>query len=210
MGAYLIWKSPGRWKLAFAAAIMVPVLLMFMPSTWYSRMDTIGSYEQDASAMGRINAWWFAFNVAKDRPLVGGGFGTFNPELFERFAPVPEDFHDAHSIYFEVLAEQGFVGLTLFLLLWWFVFSSCRAVDSLTKGRQELQWAANLCRMVQVSLFGYAVSGAFLGMAYFDLVYCLIAIVVLTRSLVEQHLVEAQAFSAEMRPAPFAPAPRVS
>ena len=80
---------------------------------------------------------------------MGGGFGTFRPELFERFAPNPQDFHDAHSIYFEVLAEQGFVGLAFFLLLGWFVFASCRRVASLTKGQPELQWAANLCSMVQ-------------------------------------------------------------
>jgi probable O-glycosylation ligase (exosortase A-associated) len=190
MGSFLIWKSPGRWRLALAAIVLVPVLWMFMPSSWHARMDTIGSYEQDGSALGRINAWWFAFNLAKDHPLTGGGFSTFTPELFEQYAPDPDDFHDAHSIYFEVLAEQGFVGFGLFMLLGWLVFASCRRVASLTRDRPDLDWARTLCSMVQVSLVGYAVAGAFLGLAYFDLVYHLVALVVLTRALVEDELAQ--------------------
>ena len=188
MGLFLVWKSQGRWKMLFAALLLMPVLWVFMPSSWHARMSTISSYEQDSSALGRINAWWFAFNIAKERPLIGGGFATFTEELFQRYAPNPEDVHDAHSIYFEVLGEQGFVGLVLFLLLGLFTFQSAQWVIKNARGPPELRWAGNLVAMVQVSLIGYAVSGAFLGLAYFDLVYHLIVIVVLTRSCVEQAL----------------------
>ena len=66
---------------------------MFLPQKYIGRIRTIQTYEQDASAMGRINAWYFALNLAKDRPLVGGGFEAFTPELFERYAPEPEVVH---------------------------------------------------------------------------------------------------------------------
>jgi len=72
-----------------------------MPDAWMQRMGTIKTYEQDGSAMGRINAWHFAFNLALDRPIVGGGFETFQPDLFLKYAPEPENYHDSHSIYFE-------------------------------------------------------------------------------------------------------------
>ena len=64
-------------------------LLSFMPDTWYDRMNTIESYEEDTSAMGRINAWHFAFNLAIDKPLVGGGFQAFTRESFFTHAPIP-------------------------------------------------------------------------------------------------------------------------
>ncbi len=80
-------------------------------------MWTIRDYQEDSSSMGRINAWHFAANLAADRPVVGGGFQVFTPELFQKYAPNPTDFHDAHSIYFESLAEQGYVGLALFVLI---------------------------------------------------------------------------------------------
>jgi probable O-glycosylation ligase (exosortase A-associated) len=202
MAAYLIWKSPGRIKMLLAAGILVPILWAFMPESWHSRMDTIGNYEQDGSAMGRINAWWFAFNLAKDEPLSGGGFGTFTPELFQRYAPNPQDFHDAHSIYFEVLGEQGFVGFLLFMLLGWLVMRTGPWIAARTRHRPDLEWARNLGAMIQVSLVGYAVSGAFLGLAYFDLFYHLVVIVVVTRALVEDALRQPQAEASVLAPMP--------
>jgi hypothetical protein len=41
------------------------------------------------------------------------------------------------------------------------------------------KWASDLAAMIQVSLIGYAVGGAFLGLAYFDLPYHLMIIVLL-------------------------------
>ena len=141
--------------------------------------------------MGRINAWHFAFNLALDRPLIGGGFGAFDRRLFRIYAPEPENFHDAHSIYFEVLGEQGFVGLGLFLLLLFLAWRSGSKIIRLTKDREDMVWANNLAAMVQVSLAGYIVGGAFLGLAYFDLLYHLIAILVLTKTVINKQLEEA-------------------
>ena len=89
---------------------------MVMPQQWYDRMATISNYEQDPSAMGRINSWHMAFNLAKDRPL-GAGFESFRDAMFAMYAPDPGDVHDSHSIYFQVLGHHGFLGLFLFLLL---------------------------------------------------------------------------------------------
>lgn len=72
----------------------------------------------DELVMGRINAWWTCFNVAMDRPLVGGGFDMYTPEVFAKYAPKPNDLHSSHSIYFQNLGEHGFAGLALFLLMW--------------------------------------------------------------------------------------------
>ena len=62
------------------------------------------------SVAGRFNAWWFAWNVALDRPIVGGGLGVFNEELFQIYAPVPEDFHVALKASLEA---AGVLGITI-------------------------------------------------------------------------------------------------
>jgi len=181
MTVMLVGKTRRRFILLL---LMGPVLYagyQFMPESWHDRMETIETYQQDQSAMGRINAWRFAFNLAKNRPLVGGGNQAFTPDLFARYAPDPDDVHDAHSIYFEVLAEHGFVGLTLFLLLAWFTWRTCSLVAKQARPYPEGQWMADLAGMLQVSLVGFATSGAFLGLAYFDLYYHLIALVVLLK-----------------------------
>jgi probable O-glycosylation ligase (exosortase A-associated) len=186
MGAFLVLKSRNRWKAIWAVIVIAPLLFVFMPSSWHERIGTIETYDQDKSAMGRINAWWFAVHLAEDRPLVGGGFSTFSDRLFPIYAPNPTDVHDAHSIYFEVLGEQGFVGLAFFLGVGFAAVASCRRIRRLTENRPDLQWARDLGAMAQVSLVGFAVSGAFLGLAYFDLPWNLMLIIVLTRLLVEQ------------------------
>ena len=116
MGAFLWLKSKEKLAIGLALVLVVPVLLLAMPSQWHERMDTIKEYKADASAMGRVNAWHMATNLALDRPL-GGGFQIYDAGVFARYAPVPEDIHAAHSIYFQVLGEHGFIGLFLYLAL---------------------------------------------------------------------------------------------
>ena len=179
--AYLVINSRKKVVLVPILAVLVVGGLSFMPDKYFNRINTINTYEEDGSAMGRINAWYYAFNLAKDRPVVGGGFSSFDPKLFYIYAPEPEDFHDAHSIYFEVLGEHGFVGLGIFLMLGVIALQYGRQVRKLTKERDDLKWAYDLSSMIQVSLIGYAVGGAFLGLAYFDLYYHLISLLLLTR-----------------------------
>lgn len=186
MGGFLLLKSRKKGAILVVLLIALPATLAIFPEKWFERIETIAEYDQDASALGRINAWWFAYNVASERPVVGGGYGAFNPDLFTRYAPVPDDYHDAHSIYFEVLGEHGFTGLALFLLLGWLSFRSASGTMSRARDRPDLRWAYDLAAMVQVAIIGYAVGGAFLGLAYFDLYYHLVAIALLTRMLVER------------------------
>jgi probable O-glycosylation ligase (exosortase A-associated) len=156
-----------------------------MPQAWYDRMNTIKTYEHDASSMGRINAWWVAFNVAKDR-VTGGGMDMFRPPTFERYAPNPDNVHDVHSIYFEQMGEQGFIGLCMFLTLGLMNWMRCNQIKRFAKKDPGRKWAGDLAAMIQVSMIGYATAGAFLGMSYFDLYYHLIAITVLVWTVVNQ------------------------
>ena len=193
MFIFMWFKSPHKGKLTLVALAFIPVLLQFMPDEWFNRMGTISEYEQDDSAMGRINAWWFAYYLALDHPFVGGGFICFRPSLFLQYAPDPDEFHDAHSIYFEVLGEQGFVGLFLFLLLGVLALRTGTWIIKHAGRFEELRWARDLAAMVQVSLIGYAVGGAFLGLAYFDLYYNFIAMLAALRLLVTRHMAGEQA-----------------
>ena len=177
----------GRHKMVTGTAIMIcaPLFLLFMPERWSARMDTIGDYQADDSAMGRINAWHMAYNLARDR-FFGGGFEIAEPSTFFMYAPNPTDIHAAHSIYFQVLGEHGFVGLALYLLLGWLTWRGTVAIARASARREDLAWASNLAMMLQASIIGFAVGGAFLSLLYFDVPYYLMAAVVATRLLVTQ------------------------
>lgn len=179
MGLFLWLKSRNKIVTGFYIVIAVAITAAVMPQSWYDRMNTIKSYQEDQSAQGRINAWYTAFNVAKDR-ITGGGFDTFQPPTFRQYAPNPWNVHDVHSIYFEVMGEQGFIGFGLFMLLWLLAWLRARQIIKRCKDDPDKKWASDLAAMIQVSLVGYAVAGAFLGMSHFDLPYHLMVILVLT------------------------------
>lgn len=180
----VLWlKSQNKAPLGVLLAMAVPLLVLLMPSQWHERIDTINTYEEDSSAMGRINAWRMAFNLANDRPL-GGGFEIYDGQVFARYAPIPLDVHAAHSIYFQVLGEHGWIGLALYLTLGVMVWRTGGAIVRQAAGVAELEWAVRLATMLQVSLVGFAVGGAFLSLAYFDVPYLIMAAMVATRIIV--------------------------
>ena len=185
-GCFLWLKS--KSKLALGGAILVGILVAipFMPEQWFDRMETIKTYEQDTSAMGRINSWTVAVNIANDR-ITGGGFGHWSEYTFALYAPFPEDVHDAHSIYFEVLGELGYPGLLIFLLILYNIWFGAKnnvkksiAINS-SEPESNVLWIEQLNRMLQVSLIAYMSGGAFLGLAYWDLPYHILALVICSK-----------------------------
>ena len=154
-------------------------------------METVRDYEQDDSAMRRIIAWQTAFNIAKDRFPVGGGFEWHGAATSAKYSPVPEEVLVAHSIYFQVLGSVGFVGLALFLLFWVLVWRQCGWIRRKTRDHPDLRWAFTLASMTQVSLVGYAVGGAFLDLAFWDLPYYLYAAIAVAQYIVRRELAPA-------------------
>ncbi|MES1981084.1 MAG: putative O-glycosylation ligase, exosortase A system-associated [Pseudomonadota bacterium] len=185
--ALLLWTRVNQKAVFGALIIMVALAIVsFMPDSWHSRMGTISEYKQDDSAQGRINAWHMTWNLASDR-FFGGSFDIYNSANFEQYAPDPVDIHAAHSIYFQVLGEHGFVGLALFLLMWFLTWRWAGWLRVNAKSSPETEWASVLGSMIQVSLIGYAVGGSFLSLAYFDLPYNLLVLAVITRRWVEHY-----------------------
>ena len=178
MGLFLWLKSRNKIVTGIYMAVAVGIMASVMPQAWYDRMNTIETYEQDQSAQGRINAWHTAFNVAKSR-ITGGGFEMWRPPVFRQYAPDPFNVRDVHSIYFEIMGEQGFIGFGLFMLLGLMAWIRARQIIVRCKNDPDRKWASDLAAMIQVSLVGYAAGGAFLGMGYFDLPYHLMIVLVL-------------------------------
>jgi probable O-glycosylation ligase (exosortase A-associated) len=190
----LLWlKSRHKMALAIGIIVVGVPMLKFMPSEWNERMQTIettDTEDMDASARGRLNAWGFAINLVEDRPLIGGGFRVFISPAFALYAPDARNRHDAHSIYFEVLGEHGIPGLLIFLGLGICTWLTARSVAHHARAIPELAWMSDMVSMVQVGLAGFAVGGAFAGLAFFDLPYHMMAIIVICKVLLHAKLRE--------------------
>ncbi|MCC7547524.1 MAG: putative O-glycosylation ligase, exosortase A system-associated [Burkholderiales bacterium] len=176
----MLFILPGMKRKLLLTLALVPVLIIgivLTPEKLFDRAETIRTYEQDESAMQRIQAWGVAKNIAIAHPLTGGGFGLqdVNDDLWLSYADFLGNWKNyaraAHSIYFQVLGEHGFVGIALFLTL---LFAT---LVSLTRSRRvllnipEARWLADYTWAVRIGIFAYIVSGAFLSLAYFDLLY---------------------------------------
>ncbi|ADJ28617.1 putative O-glycosylation ligase, exosortase A system-associated [Nitrosococcus watsonii] len=178
-----------KWRnKALLVILLIPIAfaaLAFAPEKLFNRAESIQDYKMDASAMQRIAAWNLAWNIAVDRPLRGGGFDYegdsvrwytyLDPEYFD----VIKGRHVAHSIYFQMLGQHGFVGFGLFMIILFLTYQRLGRLNKQTSKFSELQWIGQYAWALQVGLVGYAVSGAFLNLAYFDLYYLFIVLAAL-------------------------------
>jgi probable O-glycosylation ligase (exosortase A-associated) len=180
----LALKSRHRMSLALIVGLAVAGAVQFMPDRWHAHVASIAAYDQDASAQGRLESWRYGLEVARDSPVVGGGFEVFRGNK----ATTAAGYRSAHSIYFEALAEHGYPGLVIFLALGIGAYMTAWSIMRRARDHPELAWAADLAAMVQVGIVAYAIAGLFLNLATFDLYYHLVAIVVIASSLVRRRL----------------------
>ena len=177
-------KSDRKVILGVGITVISIMILALMPDTWYKRMDTIQTYEEDSSAMGRINAWEYAYNAANHN-ILGVGFDSWSPITFAMYAPNPRDVHAAHSIYFSVLADHGWIGLIMFLSIFYLSWRKLKSLIKTTSNQEDSYEINLLTRMLQVSLIAYFVGGAFLSLSYFDLPWHLLSFIQIISRIID-------------------------
>nr|MDA3790470.1 putative O-glycosylation ligase, exosortase A system-associated [Desulfobacula sp.] len=180
MGAMML---TGRKRMLFISVpfIMIAISLgqAYLPEEWTVRMQTIETYEEDASVQGRFMAWEYAMNRAARDPLTGGGFETFRGLA-----------HDAHSAYFEILGEHGYIALFLWLSLTIGTMLSLQRRISIAKQFENLLWVKDYASAIQLSIFAYFIGSAFLGTAYWDILYHLIGLSVILRLIMYESIAQ--------------------
>jgi probable O-glycosylation ligase (exosortase A-associated) len=173
------------------------------------RMSTIETAGRDDSFMGRVVAWRMNAAIADERPLIGGGFYAGNVDwVAKKYSrgELPSG-KAAHSIFFEVLGDHGYVGLGLYLAIIAAAWLNTWIVLSLARQRADLAWAGELARMLQISQVAFLVGGSALSMAYYEGELMLLA---LTATLLQVARRPAEASRAAVAPgwkAMAAPAP---
>ncbi len=201
LGGFIVKNS--RNKLASVLAVLGACVLIYVlaPDSWFERLSTIKDADNDGSFMGRVVAWKISWLLATDHPFFGGGphaiqrllvWNTYKPLLpsldFIKTPPADASPHAAHSIYFEVLGDLGFVGLSLFLGVIAVTLWNCRWIVRKARHEPSLAWAVDLARLSQISLVIYLVTGAALSMGYFELLYVLVGLLSRCRRIVAQHV----------------------
>jgi probable O-glycosylation ligase (exosortase A-associated) len=172
-------QSRRRLALIPVAVVALAVAVSFAPEQWQQRMDLTRPEAMDASARSRLSAWAFARALAADYPVTGGGFSTFTEQMYEKYWPGEiGTIYGPHSVYFQVLAEHGYVGLALYLMLAGSCFMRTWQLRRAAK-RYKDQEVAVYALMLRLVMVGFLTCGAFLGRAYFDYYFATVASIVI-------------------------------
>ncbi|MCL4674346.1 MAG: O-antigen ligase family protein [Sphingomonadaceae bacterium] len=172
-----------RFTFIAAGAMLVTVALPFLPQSYYERMGLITGYKEDSSASTRVAVWKWTIDYALENPT-GGGFDAFRGNRFAYRMPVKEETGEHtvsieyrevvdegrayHSAIFELLGEQGWTGLGIWL---WFQALGLWQMERIRRrwrkrtGAAE-QWQAPLASALQVAQIIYLVGSLFQGIAY--------------------------------------------
>ena len=134
----------------------------------------------DASAAGRLYAWEAAFNMANTHPLTGVGLDNFTVSYFFYSNHWDGMNHAVHSTGFGVLAETGYIGLCVFIVM---VYKTVTAMKSLVKAL-EPSYLAGQCpaelfcsaQAILAGLAGFCISGTFLTQGFTWPIYILLAL----------------------------------
>lgn len=178
-----------------AGLIAVPLL----PQSFSSRMDTITEYKADSSASTRIAVWKWTWDYARENPL-GGGFNAYlqnkltidKVEKTDTGSVATQEYDQArayHSSYFEMLGEQGFPGLAMWLLLHLLGLLRMEALRRrYLKEAGQRAWIAPLATALQHGHLIYLVGSLFVGIAFQPFIYMLIATQIGFDNYVRRHV----------------------
>jgi O-antigen ligase len=118
--AYRLARTHG-YVLLTASVLMVALIVPFLPEEFYARVESIlpAMEKQDDTVGLRLQRWKYAVQMIKDHPIVGVGPSNFVPALarYGRGDILEKQGLVVHNAYLNVGAEEGLVGLALYVLL---------------------------------------------------------------------------------------------
>jgi O-antigen ligase len=154
------------------------------------------------------------WNIAKERPFTGAGFNLeYVPDaLWLSYTEIRVRDGDpevnvaraAHSSYFQIVGQHGFIALGLFVLLLALTIARLQMLKSRTEKMPGREWIGHYASGLQIGLIGFVVSGAFINGAYFDLLWIYVVMTAVLYREYQWALVEAQ--GAPAKPQGAAPA----
>ena len=192
LGLLMLLDVKRRMTFIAAGAVLVLVALPFLPQSYYERMSTINSPSGDESASTRVAVWEWTLDYVAENPL-GGGFDAYRGNKFTYNMPVTEKIGNTvaveyrevtdearayHSAIFEMLGEQGWPGLSLWLWLQLLGVWQMERLRRRWRKRTDAgeQWQAPLASALQFGQIIYLVGSLFQGIAYQPFILMLIGL----------------------------------
>jgi O-antigen ligase len=182
-------------RIAFVAApLALAAGIALLPATYLDRMSTFGQiwdglrgrHVEDSAIRGRISEVRSALMMVGDHPLFGVGSGNYEVH-YPRYARVValdgrREERAAHSLYLEVAAENGLLGLAVFGGLLGFAMLGIYRTRKTFAARGETElW--QLSTALAIAFAGFLIGSVFLHLSYPRFLWLLVGIALAIRGL---------------------------
>ena len=190
LGVMMLRSTKRRMLYVMGVAIALLIAIQLLPKSFTQRMDTIQGYKADSSAGTRLAVWAWTWDYVKDHPF-GGGFDAYRGNRI-RVVTIDNDKAGApkeggvsveydqsrayHSAYFEMLGEQGWPGLVLWVLIHFGGLIRMEIVRARYRKREATAWIAAMANALQQAHLIYLVGSLFVGIAFQPFVYMLVGL----------------------------------
>ena len=166
-----------------------------IPSEYFERLSTLENLSADESAQGRFENWELAWRSALENPIFG--VGPENHMVYNRALRSGVTIRVAHSVYFQVLGELGFIGLGLYLLFVCMglttLYRTWRAMIPVAVSHPDLAWVRDTAFWLTCGYIGYIFGSGLLNMLYIEFPWYAVFYGTMLRPLVERELAARQA-----------------
>jgi O-antigen ligase len=162
-----------------------------LPQSFTSRMETIQGYQADESANTRLAVWAWTLEYAQERPF-GGGFEAYRQNRIQVQTVDSRAAGDVqivsaqsqadqgrawHSAYFEMLGEQGWPGLILFLLIHGAGLVRMEVLRRRYRARtDDMAWVSPLATALQNFQLVFLVGALFVAVAWQPFIWMALAV----------------------------------
>lgn len=207
---FIFGLRDSKYKMRYLTGVVALgiIALPLVPSAFAERMSTITNHQADESASTRVAVWKWTWDYALDHPL-GGGFDVYRQnelqvtkvivrnsggQVTREEVPYTDKARAFHNSYFEMLGEQGFPGLALWLYLHIVCFvrmeSLRRRYKDVTDPDQA--WIRPMATALQGGHLVYLMGAMFVGIAFQPFVWMIISLQIGVHTYIKRREQEAR------------------
>jgi len=180
-------RSERKLRALVAGAIVALLVLPALPTEFWDRMSTISAPadERDDSSTGRLHFWQVAVVMANDHPFLGVVHSAYQPsyDQYDWTGGRYRTGRSVHSVWFGVLAESGYTGFALYMLIVLSSLWGCHRVRRMAKHGKVPESLGRYATAIESALIAFMVGGSFVPYQYGEMVWHLFALSIVVEQL---------------------------
>lgn len=191
--SFLVSKKGIRSRIIIGLLIGTIGFMTLADDKFWERMETIQSYEEDASATSRIVGWQSAILMIKDFPLGkgGGGWEAHGRLYLPTLLGDDESLLTIHNTYLLMGTDWGIQGLFFYIA---FLLTTIKELHNMRKrhGTQNDEFYFLESMAIELGIIGYLFAALFLNRIYAEGLYWYCGLAIALSNIQQSELLEAK------------------